>query len=148
MALISAALKMFKVHAGRYPTEEEGLKALIERPATYPENKRWTKIMDKLPLDPWGNPYQYVKSDDPSEIDMPDWTFDGHGLYSLGPDGISNSRGCDDEDLNSWDESSMDKRPLGQRMLESRHAPYAGAAILALILCIGTILRGRKGATA
>ena len=50
MISIGAALKMFNIHAGRYPTEEEGLTALVERPATYPADKRWQKIMDKLPL--------------------------------------------------------------------------------------------------
>jgi general secretion pathway protein G len=40
---ISSALKMFKVNAGRYPTEEEGLAALVEKPPTFPVNRRWSK---------------------------------------------------------------------------------------------------------
>ena len=130
MSSISAALKMFKVYAGRYPTEEEGLMALVEKPATYPENKRWQKIMDRPPLDPWNNPYHYILSEDLKDSHArPSLAPDGLGLYSFGPDGISNSKGNDADDWNSWDESSWDKRSFSDRLWDSPLVRYTGPVV-------------------
>ena len=140
MSSLGSALKMFKVHAGRYPTEEEGLMALVKKPATYPENKRWQKIMDRMILDPWNQPYQYVAIPDGESIDQrPSSSFDGLGLYSFGPDGMSNSRGSDPDDYNSWDESSRDRRCSFERWKDSPAAASTGIAIVALIVCVGLL---------
>ncbi|MCW1925144.1 type II secretion system protein GspG [Luteolibacter arcticus] len=140
MGSTSSALKMFKLNAGRYPTEEEGLMALIEKPATYPENKRWQRIMDRVPHDPWNRPYQYAAIGDSTKIDRPpSWTFDGMGLYSFGPDGISNSKGNDPDDYSSWDESSWDRRSSFERWKDSPAAGDTGIAIVAVLVCAGLL---------
>jgi general secretion pathway protein G len=147
MITIRSTLQMFKIHAGRYPTKEEGLMALVERPATYPAEKRWQKIMDKLPLDPWNRPYYYVVStelkDSPAN---PSLAPDGLGLYSLGADGISNSKGNDADDWNSWSEDSWEKKTRRDLQWDGPAIRYAGFAVLALILCSALIRRCQSGA--
>lgn len=58
---IDAALMQYKTLAGRYPTSEQGLDALVKKPTTAPKPKRYPSdpYMKALPLDPWGNPYAY-----------------------------------------------------------------------------------------
>lgn len=53
---ISSALQAYKVSAGTYPTNAQGLQALVSAPE---HASRWVKIMDKLPTDPWGSAYTY-----------------------------------------------------------------------------------------
>ena len=135
MISIRSALKMFKIDGGRYPTEEEGLRVLVERPATYPAGKRWKQIMDKLLLDPWGHPYHYVVSADLKESpDGPSLAPDGLGLYSLGADGITTSKGNDPDDWNSWSEASWEKNP------RRGGATTRTVGIVVLVLIVGIAL--------
>ncbi len=88
---LGSALDLFRLDAGRYPTEDEGLRALVERPQT---GERWrgpyVKKQDSL-IDPWGAPYVYVFPGQHGEYD----------LYSLGAD--KSEGGTDeDQDVTSW----------------------------------------------
>src|SRR6185436_14795796 len=59
---IDGALQLYKLDHGVYPTTEQGLKALVEKPSVGVIPKKW-KIggyLQKLPEDPWGNPYKYL----------------------------------------------------------------------------------------
>jgi general secretion pathway protein G len=58
IAELESALERFYVHMDRYPTAEEGLKALVEPPAGAEQKWRGPYIK-QLRTDPWGNPYQY-----------------------------------------------------------------------------------------
>lgn len=95
IATLMGALKLYKLDNQRYPTTEQGLQALIAKPTTGPAANGWKSggYVDKLPKDPWGNPYQYlspgVKS---TELD----------LYSLGADGQPGGVG-EDADVGNWD---------------------------------------------
>lgn len=82
-------LEAYRVDAGRYPTEQQGLKALVERPTTAPEPKRWRKHFSKLPPDPWGNEFIYRN---PGRIDPS--TFE---ILSKGEDGEQDT----DDDISS-----------------------------------------------
>ena len=88
------ALKIYKLDNQRYPSTEQGLKALIEKPTSGPSANGWKTggYVDKLPKDPWGNPYQYLSPGVKGEIDV----------YSLGADGQPGGVG-DDADIGSWD---------------------------------------------
>ncbi|WP_193212097.1 type II secretion system protein GspG [Luteolibacter marinus] len=88
---ISSALKTFKTNAGHYPTTEQGLHALVERPSVAPLPRDWMKMATKVPTDPWQNEYRYrrLPEDDPC----------GYEIISLGPDGIPS-----DDDISSLDE--------------------------------------------
>jgi len=58
------ALKLFKIDNGFYPSTEQGLEALIQKPTIgrIPTNYREGGYLEqkKIPLDPWGNPYVYI----------------------------------------------------------------------------------------
>jgi len=58
IATVMQALKLYKLDNQRYPTTEQGLQALIAKPATGPAANGWKTggYLDKLPKDPWGNP--------------------------------------------------------------------------------------------
>ena len=65
MAGFSAALKEYRRKCGRYPTTEQGLEALITKPAggrecrNYPPNGFLSEEYPEIPLDPWDEPYYY-----------------------------------------------------------------------------------------
>src|SRR5690348_6627969 len=50
------ALKLYKLDNQRFPTSEQGLQALVVKPATPPIPVNWKPYLDKLPNDPWGRP--------------------------------------------------------------------------------------------
>lgn len=79
--VISNALKTYTIIAGRPPTTEQGLMALVQEPVAGPKPRRWTQVMKKVPTDPWGNPYHYrLLSEERGR-----WSFE---LSSAGKDGI------------------------------------------------------------
>lgn len=86
---ISAALKMYRLDNGDYPSSQQGLKALAERPTTPPVPSNWSSegYLAEVPVDPWGNPYQYTAQGGRFE------------LKSLGKDGKPGGEGLD-ADLN------------------------------------------------
>jgi general secretion pathway protein G len=57
--MIQTSLKAFEMLQRRPPTNEQGLEALVERPADLPYPNKWIQQFEKMPIDPWGNPYQY-----------------------------------------------------------------------------------------
>ena len=57
---ITAALQMYKINSGTFPTEKQGLKALVEKPIEAPLPRRWVKLMAKVPVDPWEQEYSLV----------------------------------------------------------------------------------------
>jgi len=61
---LEQALKLYYLDNGEYPTTEQGLNALVEKPATEPVPKRWKEggylEKKKIPADPWGNPFVYI----------------------------------------------------------------------------------------
>jgi general secretion pathway protein G len=94
IATLMQALKLYKLDNQRYPTTEQGLKALIEKPSSGPSANGWKSpgYIDKLPNDPWGNPYQFLSPGVKGEVD----------LFSLGADGQPGGTG-DDADVGSWE---------------------------------------------
>lgn len=85
---ISAALKMYRLDNGDYPTTEQGLAALSKKPATAPEPRNWSAegYLAQVPVDPWGRPYVYR---------MPGAGGAGFDLSSLGKDGKPGGEGLD-----------------------------------------------------
>lgn len=96
----SSSLDLFYLDTGRYPTTAEGLDALAERPADVATwNGPYLKG-GRVPLDPWGHPYQYrspVDQDPPYEI------------LSLGPDGRGGGTGDAISNLNSVDPNGRER---------------------------------------
>lgn len=94
IATVMQALKLYRLDNQRYPTTEQGLQALIEKPTTGPAANGWKVggYLEKMPKDPWGNPYQYLSPGVKGEVD----------LISLGADGQPGGSG-DDADIGSWE---------------------------------------------
>jgi general secretion pathway protein G len=91
IADLGAALDLYRLEVGRYPTTEEGLQALIEAP---PDATRWSGPYLKkniIPKDPWNNDYQYRSPGDYGAFD----------LYTLGADNAEGGEG-EDQDIVSW----------------------------------------------
>jgi general secretion pathway protein G len=94
IATMMGALKLYKLDNMHYPSTEQGLQALIVKPTSGPTANGWKTggYVDKLPKDPWGNPYQFLSPGIKGEVD----------IFSLGADGLPNGAG-DDADIGSWD---------------------------------------------
>lgn len=93
IASVMQALKLYKLDNQRYPATEQGLQALVSKPSSPPVPTNWKSsgYLDKLPLDPWGNPYQYLFPGIHSELDV----------FSFGVDGVAGGEG-NDADIGSW----------------------------------------------
>ncbi len=74
---LQQALDLYRLDTGQYPSTEQGLKALVERPAN--EAKWGGPYLKKgVPMDPWGRPYQYRYPGEKSELDLVSLGKDGH----------------------------------------------------------------------
>ncbi len=88
---IAGALDLFRLDVGRYPTQVEGLAALVEHPAGLNSwNGPYLK-QKSVPPDPWGRPYSYKIPGDHGEYD----------LYSLGADDAPGGSG-ENQDVTNW----------------------------------------------
>ncbi len=90
---MGSALKFYRLDNFAYPTTEQGLEALVTKPND-PNVKNWKPggYLERLPKDPWGNPYLYLYPGNNGEID----------IYSLGRDGRPGGEGMD-ADIGNWD---------------------------------------------
>jgi general secretion pathway protein G len=79
IAAITQALKLYRLDSTLYPSTEQGLAALVERPTTQPAPLNWKTggYLDRVPKDPWGREYRYLNPGTRGEIDV----------FSLGADG-------------------------------------------------------------
>jgi general secretion pathway protein G len=93
--LLGTALDNYKLDNGAYPTTEQGLAGLQEKPARepIPPNWRGPYLQKAIPTDPWGRPYNYAS---PGEHNPT-----GYDLWTLGRDGQPGGEG-DDADITSW----------------------------------------------
>jgi general secretion pathway protein G len=78
IANVYSALKLYEARNNQMPDQGQGLEALVSPPTTGTQPPNWVRLMDSLPMDPWGVPYQYRNpgKKDPSGVDV----------YSFGPD--------------------------------------------------------------
>jgi len=88
--LFGTAFDAFRIDVGRYPSTEEGLKALREKPADV-ANWQGPYLPKEIPLDPWGKPYVYKSPGDHGEYD----------IISYGLDGVEGGDG-ENQDIVSW----------------------------------------------
>ena len=91
IATIMQSLKLYRLDNGRYPTNDQGLQALVTKPTSAPAPSNWKPYLDKLPKDPWGNTYQYLSPGVHGEVDV----------FSLGADNQPGGTGAD-LDIGSW----------------------------------------------
>jgi len=88
------ALKLYKLDNYFYPSTDQGLEALVAKPTDSPEPKNYKEggYIERLPKDPWKNPYQYLSPGVHGDID----------IYSLGADGQLGGDGIS-ADIGNWD---------------------------------------------
>ncbi|MGH6891713.1 MAG: type II secretion system major pseudopilin GspG [Dongiaceae bacterium] len=88
---LGGVLDLYRLEIGRYPTEQEGIESLVERP---PQLDAWNGpyLKNRASLiDPWGRPYVYRSPGEHGEYD----------LYTLGADGKEGGEG-EDQDIANW----------------------------------------------
>ena len=97
IATFETALKMYKLDNGVYPSTEQGLAALIEKPETGVIPKRWREggylEKRKISKDPWRNDFVFISPGVHSDFD----------LISYGTDGVPGGEGENNKDINNWD---------------------------------------------
>ena len=93
IASLMQALKLYRLDNQRYPSTEQRLQTLVARPASAPLAPNWKTdgYVERLPKDPWGNPYQYLNPGVRGELD----------IFSLAADGAPGGEG-NDADIGSW----------------------------------------------
>ncbi|NIS60470.1 MAG: type II secretion system major pseudopilin GspG [Proteobacteria bacterium] len=90
---VETALNLYRLDNGVYPSTEQGLEALVTKPTTgvIPRNWKEEGYLDKVPKDPWGNPFVYLSPGLHKEFD----------LESYGADGVDGGEGKD-ADIENW----------------------------------------------
>tara|TARA_R110002049_G_scaffold44333_3_gene129870 strand:- start:116738 stop:117277 length:540 start_codon:yes stop_codon:yes gene_type:complete len=93
IAAISSAVQFYRLDNFQYPTTEQGLAALVNRPSSDPQPQNWATngYMERLPIDPWGNPYLYLSPGVHGDFD----------IFTYAADGVAGGSGVD-ADIGSW----------------------------------------------
>ncbi|MEL7091493.1 MAG: type II secretion system major pseudopilin GspG [Pseudomonadota bacterium] len=93
IAAISSAIQLYRLDNFTYPTTAQGLDALVTLPSTDPRPANWAQggYMDRLPMDPWGQPYSYLQPGVHGDFDV----------VSFGADGVAGGTGAN-ADIGSW----------------------------------------------
>lgn len=91
--VLEGALQLYKLDNFYYPSTQQGLEALVQKPAGEPPARNWKAggYLPRLPKDPWGSPYQYLQPGVKGEVD----------LFTLGADGKPGGDGVD-ADVGNW----------------------------------------------
>ncbi len=96
IAAIGTSCKLYHLDNGTYPTTEQGLLALIEKPSTEPIPLNWKEkgylAKARIPKDPWGREYIYLSPG----------VHDDYDIISYGADGSPGGEGKN-KDINSWE---------------------------------------------
>lgn len=89
---IQSALDLYKLDNNVYPSTDQGLMALVEKPTTEPTPRDWKLYLKSLPKDPWGRDYLYLNPGQHSEVDV----------FTFGADGQPGGSGINAE-IGNWD---------------------------------------------
>lgn len=89
---IQNALDLYKLDNGFYPSTDQGIIALVEKPSSNPEPRDWKQYLKSLPRDPWGRDYLYLNPGEHSDVDV----------FTLGADGQPGGTGINSE-IGNWD---------------------------------------------
>jgi general secretion pathway protein G len=87
---IQSALDLYKLDSGLYPTTDQGLQSLANKPSTQPIPRNWKAdgYLQDVPMDPWGHAYQYVNNNEKLRI------------FSYGPRGKTGNSEIDNRNMN------------------------------------------------
>lgn len=88
---IESALNLYKLDNFDYPTTDQGLEALFQKPLSGAPNWKSGGYLARMPKDPWGNPYYYLYPGSQGQMD----------IYTLGADGREGGEGAA-ADIGNW----------------------------------------------
>lgn len=88
---LTSALQLYKLDNFTYPTTQQGLESLQQKPDGNPPAPNWKRYVDRLPSDPWGHPYQYLNPGQHGDFDV----------FSTGADGRPGGEG-ENADIGNW----------------------------------------------
>ncbi len=91
---IQNAMELYKLDNGFYPSTDQGIGALVEKPTSNPTPNNWKSYLKAQPKDPWGHDYNYLNPGQHNEID----------IFSYGPTGQPGGTGQDAE-IGNWNAS-------------------------------------------
>ncbi|CDZ78400.1 General secretion pathway protein G [Legionella massiliensis] len=89
---IQNALDLYKLDNGVYPSTDQGLVALVEKPNSNPAPRDWKQYLKSLPKDPWGRDYLYLNPGEHGDVDV----------FTYGADGQPGGTGINAE-IGNWD---------------------------------------------
>lgn len=91
---LGTALSLYKLDNFTYPSTDQGLEALVSKPANLPSNARWRAggYIESVPIDPWNNPYRYLQ---------PGTHGGDYDLYTTAADGQRGGEGVN-ADIGNW----------------------------------------------
>ncbi|PJD91444.1 MAG: type II secretion system protein GspG [Legionella sp.] len=90
---IQNALDLYKLDNGSYPSTDQGLEALVEKPSTAPIPSNWKQYLKSVPKDPWNRDYLYLNPGQHGDIDV----------FTFGADGQPGGTGVNAE-IGNWDD--------------------------------------------
>lgn len=99
---VQSALEMYKLDNYVYPSTDQGLQALVQKPSTNPAAPHWKQYLDRLPIDPWDRPYQYLNPGVHGPLDI--WSYGPNG-----PSGGTNATGV----IGNWNLDGNDSSSSG-----------------------------------
>jgi general secretion pathway protein G len=67
---VQSAMQLYKLDNGFYPTTDQGLQALVEKPNSDPQPQDWRQYLRSIPKDPWGHEYHYLNPGQHEDIDI------------------------------------------------------------------------------
>ncbi|GED77760.1 type II secretion system protein G [Pseudomonas fluorescens] len=93
---IAMALDIYRLDNHQYPSSQQGLQALVSKPSGSPAARNWNPdgYLKRLPVDPWGNGYQYR---------VPGTKGGAYDLFSFGADGKLGGEGVN-SDIGNWEQ--------------------------------------------
>lgn len=89
---IQNALDLYKLDNGIYPSTEQGLSALVQKPNNNPTPSNWKQYLKSLPKDPWGRDFLYLNPGEHSDVDV----------FTYGAEGQPGGTGINEE-IGNWD---------------------------------------------
>ena len=92
ISAIQNALDLYKLDNGTYPSTEQSLSALVQKPSSNPIPANWKQYLKSLPKDPWGRDFMYLNPGEHSDVDV----------FTYGAEGQPGGTGINAE-IGNWD---------------------------------------------
>lgn len=99
---VEQQLNVYRTQNGQFPTTDQGLKALVEKPEEEPIPKKWSQLFEEVPQDPWKHELKYAFPGEHNKEKKPD-------VWSVGADGQDGTA----DDIGNWTDESKEDESSG-----------------------------------